>query len=165
MVSVLATYIWNRGLINNSYNRVLGWELEPRVLPLESPVETERIRHIKHLQPFLFWIGGQLTVNRKLCSTLQNSVITSSLALIVTCGAKFKIQYRPCLGLAGVCTCCLLAGWLNINTRVGSDVVGGDRIIYVDCTGKLRGDGSDETSQATDSICPARSGEQCRCRI
>ena len=31
MVSVLATYIWNRGLINNSYNPALGGELEPGV--------------------------------------------------------------------------------------------------------------------------------------
>ena len=32
MVSVLATYIWNRGLINNSYNPALGWELGPGVI-------------------------------------------------------------------------------------------------------------------------------------
>ena len=32
MVSVLATYIWNRGLINNSYNPALAWELGPGVI-------------------------------------------------------------------------------------------------------------------------------------
>ena len=32
MVSVLATYIWNRGLINNSYNPALAWELGPEVI-------------------------------------------------------------------------------------------------------------------------------------